>query len=81
MITPKIINAKRMRLVCGLRQLDVWAGTGITPARLSAAENGRVQLEDSEMIALEKYLQQRWQSQQRSENALFGEAQLSTEDR
>ena len=33
-------DLKRMRLLCGLRQLDVWAGTGVPIYRISLAERG-----------------------------------------
>lgn len=73
MIKAEMLNAKRMRLVCGLRQIDVWAGTGITPARLSKAENGKIELEVPERAALESYLRKRWAIRQESEDVIFGD--------
>ena len=61
-------DIKRMRLVCGLRQIDTWAGTGISPNRLSAAERGLIQLSESEEKLLRKFLRQRWESLQELEN-------------
>lgn len=49
-----------MRLLCGLSQLDVFAGTGIHPRRLSLAERERVRLKTSEEALVLKFLRDRW---------------------
>lgn len=49
-----------MRLLCGLRQIDVWAGTGIPLYRISLAERGGIQLTDCEERLLRIFLQERW---------------------
>jgi hypothetical protein len=56
-----------MRLLCGLRQIDVWAGTGIPVGELSAAEQGRAQLAESEFALLVSYLHEKWKAIQESE--------------
>jgi hypothetical protein len=71
MVTSEILDAKRMRLVCGLRQIDVWSGTGIIPGRLSKAENGQIRLDETEMVALVNFLQQQWSIRRESERAVF----------
>src|SRR5215831_1412282 len=61
MISCEMRDAKRMRLVCGLRQIDVWAGAGITPGRLSKAENGKLELDGPEMATLGNFLRKQWE--------------------
>jgi hypothetical protein len=52
-------DLKRLRLICGLRQLDVWAATGIPIQRLSQAERGRYDLlSDPERKLLQSFLRQ-----------------------
>lgn len=55
-------DLKRARLVCGLRQIDVWAGTGIPIGRLSQAERGRDGLSEPERRLLLTFLQNYWKS-------------------
>ncbi len=55
-------DLKRMRLLCGLRQLDVWAATGIPVNKLSRAERGRVRLSESERRLLIGFLRERWEA-------------------
>ena len=62
MTSREILNAKRMRLICGLSQFDVCVGAGLKPHRLSAAENGRLQLCETEMTALTGFLREYWNS-------------------
>jgi hypothetical protein len=63
-------DLKRMRLLCGLRQIDVWASTGIPLYRIAGAERGRVQLSKSEQTLLEGFLRERWESLQEIEMAI-----------
>jgi hypothetical protein len=49
-----------MRLLCGLRQIDVWAGTGIPLYKLSLAERRAVRLSDPEEKLLRRFLCERW---------------------
>lgn len=53
-------DLKRMRLLCGLRQIDVWAGTGIPLYRISLAEREGIQLTECEERLLRTFLQERW---------------------
>lgn len=53
-------DLKRMRLLCGLRQLDVWAGTGVPVYRISLAERGGLRLTESEEKLIVAYLRERW---------------------
>jgi transcriptional regulator with XRE-family HTH domain len=50
---------RRIRHFCALRQIDVSSATGISVARLSAAENGRTKLSQSEQRAVEEFLKAR----------------------
>lgn len=59
-------DLKRMRLVCELRQIDVWAGTGIPLYRISQAERGALQLTECEDRLLRSFLRERWQLLERS---------------
>ena len=60
-------DLKRMRLLCGLRQLDVWAGTGIPVYRISLAERGAIQLNESETKLAYRFLRERWAALQAAE--------------
>jgi hypothetical protein len=51
---------KMMRLICGFRQIDVWAATGIPVNRLSLAERGRLRLSESEERLLAGFLLDQW---------------------
>jgi hypothetical protein len=74
MLTAEMLSAKRMRLLCGLRQIDVWAGTGISLGRLSQAETGRISLTDSEMAGLVSFLRKQWELCQQAEKEIFDTA-------
>ncbi len=50
---------KRLRLLCGLRQTDVFIATGIPVIRLSRAEQGRSQLSPGEFRLVVDYLRDR----------------------
>lgn len=63
-------DLKRMRLICGLRQLDVYVATGITPSRISLAERGSIALSQSEEWALRSFLNTRWSDLQALEGNL-----------
>lgn len=58
-----------MRLLCGLRQLDVWAGTGVPLYRLSLAERGALQLNESEEKLVRRFLRERWATLEEIERA------------
>jgi hypothetical protein len=58
---------KRMRLLCSLRQIDVWAATGIPVGKLSLAEQGRVQLSKPEETLLISFLRAKWNAIQQLE--------------
>jgi hypothetical protein len=59
-------DLKRLRLICGLRQLDVWAATGIQIQRLSQAERGRYGfLSDPEINLLQSFFRQRLEQVER----------------
>lgn len=57
-----------MRLLCGLRQLDVWAGTGVPLYRLSLAERGALHLNESEEKLIRGFLRERWGALQEIEH-------------
>ncbi len=57
-------DLKRMRLLCGLRQIDLWAATGIPIQRLSLAERGLLELTEGERRLLVSFLRDRWESTQ-----------------
>ena len=57
-----MLNLKRIRLVCGLRQIDVWAATGIPVGKLSQAEQGRIPLSEPEQALLVSFLHKRWKA-------------------
>ena len=67
------MDFRLIRLACRLRLVDVWAGTGISTAKLSAFERGRAVLSESEQRLLIAYLRGRWAALQalndHSENA------------
>lgn len=51
-----------MRLLCGLRQMDLSVATGVPVGKISAAETGRFSLSSLEEKALRGFLVARWQS-------------------
>jgi len=61
-------NLKRMRLLCGLRQIDVWAGTGIPVGKISLAEQARVRLSEPEEKLLVSFLRRKWDAIQAAES-------------
>ena len=59
-------DLKRLRLICGLRQIDVWAGTGIPIQKLSQAERGRYDLlSDPERKLLQSFLRKQLEQVER----------------
>ena len=54
-------DLKRMRLLCGLRQIDVAFCTGVSVSALAAAEHGRKPLNRTEHGLVVAYLRTRWQ--------------------
>ena len=58
-----------MRLLCGLRQLDVWAGTGVPLYKISLAERAALHLTESEERLIRGFLRERWASLQQIEGA------------
>jgi hypothetical protein len=64
-----MMDLRLVRLACRLRLVDVWAGTGISTARLSAFERGRAKLSESEERLLISYLRDRWTTLQSSASA------------
>jgi hypothetical protein len=60
-------DLKRMRLLCGLRQIDVWANTGVPLYRISLAERGAVQLSESEEKLIRMFLREKWATLQVAE--------------
>jgi hypothetical protein len=68
-------DLRRMRVLCGLRQIDVWAGTGIPLYRLSLAERRGVRLSEPEEKLLRRFLSERWaalQALERQDRASLG---------
>lgn len=61
-------NLKRMRLLCGLRQIDLSLATGIALYKISNAETGRLRLSQSEADILRDFLFGRWSSIQKLES-------------
>jgi len=55
-------DLKKMRLLCGLRQIDLWASTGIPLHRIAGAERGQFELSDVEHKLLVDFLRERWAS-------------------
>jgi len=53
-------NLKRMRLLCGLRQIDVSVGTGIPLNALSLVERGLGRLNHSQSVLLTQFLRESW---------------------
>jgi hypothetical protein len=51
-----------MRLLCGLRQLDVSFCTGVPVSALGAAEQGRKPLNNTELALVVSFLNRRWQT-------------------
>jgi hypothetical protein len=60
-------DLKRMRLLCGLRQIDVWGSTGIPLYRIAGAERGQLRLSEKEHKLLATFLHERWESLQEIE--------------
>jgi transcriptional regulator with XRE-family HTH domain len=60
-------DLKRMRLVCGLRQLDVSFCTGVSVSALAAAEQGRKPLNYTEHALVVAFLDARWRMLQELE--------------
>lgn len=56
-----MLEMKRLRLACLLRQIDVSQATGIAVSRLSSAERGLIRLADAEQRMVMGLLQRRWQ--------------------
>ena len=54
-------DLKRMRLLCGLRQLDVSFCTGVSVSALAGAEQGRKPLNYTEHALVVSFLNARWQ--------------------
>jgi transcriptional regulator with XRE-family HTH domain len=50
------MEIRRLRNFIGLRQIDVAFATGISVARLSKAENGRLRLNPTEIRVLKEFL-------------------------
>jgi hypothetical protein len=73
-----MLALKRIRLQCRLRQVDVWAGTGISVGRLSAAERGRTQLTEPETTLLVSYLREKLKAIQDSESHVTNQSGLNT---
>ncbi len=66
-----------MRLLCGLRQIDCWAATGIPIHRLSGAERGLLRLTHSEERLLITFLRERWKNTRESEAKVPACAELA----
>lgn len=60
-----------MRLLCDLRQLDVWAGTGVPLYRISLAERGESRLNATEEKLVLGFLRERWAALQQVESDLM----------
>jgi len=54
-------DMKRMRLDCGLRQIDVFVGTGIPIRTLSLAERGLMKLTRAEHAHIMSFLGRQWE--------------------
>jgi hypothetical protein len=57
-----------MRLLCGLRQIDLTMATGIALYKISGAEIGRLRLSEPDEEVLRDFLVGRWSSIQRLES-------------
>jgi len=66
-----MLELKRMRLALELTQLDCYVGCGVSPARLSKAENGHIELTHTEMVYLRDFLRESWERQQQRERVIF----------
>lgn len=55
-----MLEMKRLRLACLLRQVDVSMATGIPLCRLSLAERGLARLSDAEERLVMEFLRRRW---------------------
>jgi len=56
-------------LLCGLRQIDLWASTGISVHRIAGAERGQTELTEGERNLLLSFLRERWTSLEETECA------------
>jgi len=63
-----LTDLKRMRLVCGLRQIDVSFCTGVSVSALAAAEQGRKPLNYTEHALVVGFLDDRWRMLQELES-------------
>jgi len=61
-----------MRLLCGLRQIDVSFCTGVSVSSLAAAEHGRKPLNYTEHALVVSFLKDRWQVLQEIEKPQNG---------
>lgn len=59
-LNPEITKARSLRRALGLTQFSVSVGTGINLSRISKAESGKLQLEQSEMTAIAAFLRDMW---------------------
>jgi transcriptional regulator with XRE-family HTH domain len=60
-------DLRKMRLLCGLRQVDVAYCTGVSVSALAAAEHGRRPLNHVEHSLVVCFLNERWQILKRIE--------------
>jgi hypothetical protein len=71
-----------MRLLCGLRQLDVWAGTGVPVYKLSLAERRTIRLTEPEEKLVRRFLCERWaalQAFEREELSSLGASNVTVD--
>lgn len=61
-------DLRRMRLLCGLRQIDVSFCTGVSVSALAEAEHGRKPLNQTERALVVSFLNARWQALQTLEH-------------
>jgi hypothetical protein len=54
-------DLRKMRLLCGLRQIDVSYCTGVSVSALAAAEHGQKPLNQLEHSLVVCFLNERWQ--------------------
>ena len=64
-------DLKRMRLLCGLSQIDIFIATGIPIGKLSLAERDLKRLSNSDEKALREFLIQRWEGLRQFESGRF----------
>jgi len=60
-----------MRLLCGLRQIDVAFSTGVSVSSLAAAEHGRRPLNYTEHALVLSFLNERWTLLEEEEEAIL----------